>query len=187
MRVDNKKFDNNTITYAVTSKFKQQGGPSRTVIVTLFSRATQNTFYDKHVLPVGESSRQTWSDRKGSMDNAGWNYQSVVNSINKGIFTGANRSTFIRLKNIDVKVMVYRLAKALLENYLQGAWPGGAGTYALHLPVEAVFDEANSVVSYDGAGNKNYARSILMGATLVSINGNDLNFDLNHCGGNGSV
>lgn len=186
MQVSKVHARGDAIVYTVTSKFKQAGVAAPfNVTVTLFSRATQNTFYDKHVLREGESSRTIWDERKGSMDNASFNPAKQAAALSKGIMTGSNRSTFIRLKNIDPKEMVFRLAKGLLENYLAGNWPGGVGTYVVHLPLPAVFEQANCVVSYEPNGAKSYHRSILMGAQLVAAAGSNLTFDLNHCGGAG--
>ncbi len=176
-----------SIIYVACSKFKQPGvAAPYNVSVTLFSHATNNTFYDKHVLREGESSRDTWDARQGSLTNAGFDAAKMVAAGNLGIFTGSNRSTFIRLKNINIKDMVYGMAKALLENHLAGAWPN-VGDYNVHLPVQAVFQPADCVVSYDAAGAKSYGRSILMGGRLVAAAGTDLSFDLNHCGGSGTV
>ena len=121
MKVVNVHGKGNAMIFAVTSKFKQPGATTPwTVIVTLGSHS--NGFYDKHVLREGESSSEVWNERKSLMPNAGFNAQQASSAVAKGIFTGASRSTFIRLKTIDVKSMVYGLAKALLENYVAGEW-----------------------------------------------------------------
>lgn len=188
MKVEKVASRGSAIVYTVVSKFKQPGVAAPfNVTVTLYSPATQNTFYDKHVLREGESSRDIWDERKGSMDNAGFDPKKLVAAAAKGIMTGSNRSTFIRLKNVDLKEMVFRLAKALLENYVAGHWPNGVGTYVLHLPIAAVFEQADCVVSYQPNGAKSYHRSILMGAHLIAVAGSDITFDLNHCGGHGPV
>jgi hypothetical protein len=188
MNVTSSQFNNNVVSYTVTSKFKQPGvaAPYNATVI-LLKRATQNTFYDKHVLRLDESSRQTWDERKHSLDNAGFDPARHSAAASKGIFTGSNWSTFIRLKNIDIKEMVYGLAKALLENYLANNWPGGVGSYVVHLPIHAEFNKPQCVVTFNPQGNKSYHRSVFMGATLVAAAGRNLTFDLNHCSGAGPV
>ena len=173
------------MTFVVDSKFKLGGGPCR-VTMTLFSRRTQNTFYDKHVLRQGESSDDVWADRKSLLGGGHTDADRMVHAADLGIYTGATRSTFIRLERVAFKEMLYGLAKALMENYQQNAW-AGVGSYTLHLPVEAVFRAPQSVVSYDPAGSKTYCRSIRIGGTLIAAAGNDITVDLNHCGGSGAT
>lgn len=186
MQVTRLQGKGNCEMYTVVSKFKQPGvGAPFTLTVTLGSWT--NGFYDKHVLRKDESSRDTFRERKALMGAAGADWTKAGTAVDKGIFTGANRSTFIRLKNIDLHAMVYGLAKALVENYRANAWPGGVGTYNAHLPTEAVFEAPQCVASYDPAGAKSYARSIKIGGKLVAANGNTVSFDLDHCGGAGAV
>jgi len=188
MQVNRQQGKGNALSYTVSSKFKQPGvAAPYNVTLMLCSRVTRNTFWDKHVLRKDESSRQIWDERKSSLDNAGFDGAKYAAAGAKGIYTGSNRSTFIRLKNIDENDMAYGLAKALLENYLAGNWPHGVNTYVQHLPIQAEFQPAHCVVSYDATGAKTYHRSIVMGAQLVAAAGNNLTFDLNHCGGAGTV
>lgn len=185
MKVASVHGKGNATIFAVTSKFKQKDATAPwTVIVTLGSHS--NGFYDKHVLREGESSRDVWEERKSLMPNAGFDATQAASAVGKGIFTGSSRSTFIRLKAIGVKSMVYGLAKSLLENYLAGEWPV-AGSYNAHLAKDAVFDQDGCVVSYDGQGSKSYARSIRLGGKLVAVSGRELTFDLDHCGGSGAT
>lgn len=170
--------------YVVVSKFKLGPAPYH-VTMTLFSRRTQNTFYDKHVLREGEKSRGIWEGRKSLLGGAHTDARKMTEASDLGIHTGASRSTFIRLKSVDFKEMLYGLAKAVVVNYQGGAWPA-VGSYA-HLPVEAVFRQANSVVSYDNTGAKTYRRSIKIGGTLIAAAGNNISVDLNHCAGHGAT
>lgn len=173
------------MTYVVDSKFKLGGGQYQ-VTMTLFSRRTQNTFYDKHVLREGESSRETWSDRRALLGGGHTDGAKMIHATDLGIHTGSTRSTFIRLKSLEFKEMIYGLAKALVENYQANAWTG-VGNYQLHLPVEPVFRAPQSVVSFDAGGNKTYHRSIKIGGKLIAAAGNNITVDLNHCGGPGAT
>lgn len=169
------------IVYSVSSKFKQPDVAAPYVVtLTLFSRRTQNAFYDKHVLREGESSRSVWDERKGTLTNAGSDPVKASAAAAKGIFTGSNRSTFIRLKDIDIKRMAYCMAKSMVKNYAAGAWAGGA--YVAHLPVPVAFD-TKCVVSYDGAGTKTYNKSMIVGEILEGAASHQLAFDINHCAG----
>lgn len=175
----------NEMTFVIDSSFKLGGGPCK-VTMTLFSHRTQNFFYDKHVLREGESSRATWSERKSLLGGGHADAAKMAHASDLGIYTGATRSTFIRLKSIDFKEMLYGLAKALMENYQQNAW-AGAGSYTAHLPVEAVFRAPQSVVSFDPTGAKTYRQSVKIGGQLIAAAGNDITVDLNHCGGHGAT
>lgn len=169
------------IVFSVSSKFKQPGVAAPYVVtLTLYSRKTSNSFYDKHVLRIGEDARKIWAERKGTLTNAGFDPVKASAAADKGIFTGSNKSTFIQLNKIEIKRMAYCMAKAMVENYVAGAWAGGA--YVAHLPIPVTFD-TDCVISYDGAGSETIGKTIIVGATLEGVAGNQMAFDINHCSG----
>ena len=164
--------------FVAESRFKI--APDKWTVTLILAQAySQNTFYEKHVLRKGEVAQTVAAQRK-KLGTEG-NYYGIVG-------TNINHSTFILLDRVDVKAMVYAMCKCVLANQLAGHLPA-VGAYIADLPVQVVFDEADSVVTIHQGGAPSKCRSIRVGGypRAVDAVNHDLTFEIDHSGGQGAT
>ncbi|MEY4749739.1 MAG: hypothetical protein RIQ60_1953 [Pseudomonadota bacterium] len=176
MRYSEKSNQSQT-TYVATSKFKTANQWEITLIV--YRAYTKNTFYEKHVLRKGESPQDVAAQRKkqGSQGN----YFGVMGA-------NTNHSTFVLLDRVEHKALVYALCKCILDNHLAGHLPA-IGTYIDELPLQAVFDPAESVVTIHNGGAPTKCRSLKIGGTPIAVDGvnHQITYEISHSEGEGAT
>lgn len=171
--------------WTVASSFGLGRGEIKVTLI--LAKGAENTFYHKHVLRKGENAakihavRNTRGALNQAMDHGGTagEIRRAANRFaaaqNAMFLTGAQTSTFILLDSIDLKLMLYHMARKLASVSAQIATGGG------NHDVEIDFDKG-CVIDVPGHGRA--SDTIIVGAQKTADDGHRMTFDVNHCANN---
>jgi len=179
------------VIYVVSSTFGD--GDLHEVSLILMNKATNNGFYEKHVLRVGDDSEDTLDLRRpinqqnvnrlgDALDRFG-----VINDANNTIvIRNAPASTMLRLDKIDLKLALYHIADA----FLTAMYDNNFGDYRTaatsgNFDVKVTFP-AQCVEQRDRDGGVEIGNTMTIGGSRMSRPSGDpvrVTFDVNHCNG----
>ena len=185
-----------TVTYVVQSGF----GTKERFLVTLIllNRGTNNGFYEKHVLRLGDDSRDTL-DLRQNIDNVDTarlgeaieRYGVLQKAKNPAIaekvtIKTAPASTMLRLDKIDLKLAVYTIANAFLDAMFEDHFgdyrkDATSGNHDLQVTFPSVCVEQR-----DREGGVSMGKTMTIGGsrkTKLAGDPGTVTFDVNHCTG----
>ena len=179
------------VSFTVASKFGTKDSFVATLI--LMNRASNNLFYEKHVLRLGENSEDMLEIRQNigsipvgrmgeALDRVG------VISGNQILVKGAPASTMLRLDKIDLKLAMYTIANAFVEAMLNNQF----GDYdksdsSKNSDVSVTFPSV-CIEQLERDGSADMGKTMIIGGSRTSKAQGDpvkVTFDINHCSGTG--
>jgi hypothetical protein len=164
--------------FVVESDFKTN--KMWTVTLVLNDEINGNNFYSKHVLHKGTSPNEVKKLRNALKKQDWGNIDAAASSglLGNGN-ANINTSTSILLGKLEPKIMVYRMAKALVQAHTSGKVT--VGNRFDHLPVHFKVEESVAVVNEHNQTVHDNGTQI--GGSFVSANNQKLRFDVDHCAG----
>jgi hypothetical protein len=177
------------VRYIVASSFGTKNNFETTLI--LLNRATNNGFYEKHVLRLDDDSEDTL-DLRQNIDNVSVSRLGEaidrfgVVAGNKVTIKNAPASTMLRLDKIDLKLAVFTIAEAFVDAMLEDHFgdylkTDTSGNYDIQITFPA-----ECVEQRDRSGGVEMGKTMTIGGSRTSRAAGDpakVAFDVNHCNG----
>ncbi len=179
------------ISFVVNSTFGM-GGPHEVNLI-LLNKATNNNFYEKHVLRLDDDPEEVLGMRQAltaiSIDKVGAaldRFGVVNDNKNTIVMKNAPASTMLRLDKIDLKLALYHIAEAFLsqmyeDNFGDYSTSDTSGNFDL-----SVTFPAQCVEQRDRQGGVEMGNTMSVGGARKSRAVGDparVSFDVNHCNG----